>query len=224
MAWEDPIIRRYNRRRSITAQCDPISSDITADQLLAKLKDKVEAIPLPEGYYMMWDGEHSKQVEGNKNVGAFLPLAFILMMIVIVILFNSFRQTMIIFLMLPLSFIGVANGLFVFDKAFGFMAIVGFLGLLGMVIKNAVVLIDQINVLIKERSPLEAVVESAISRMRPVMMAALTTILGMIPLINDAMYGSMAATIMFGLLFATILTLFVVPLFFCLFYKIKIVD
>ena len=224
MAWEDPVIRRYNRRRSITAQCDPISSDVTGDQLLAKLKDKVEAIPLPEGYYMMWDGEHRKQVEGNKNVGAFLPLAFILMMIVIVILFNSFRQTMIIFLMLPLSFIGVANGLFVFDKAFGFMAIVGFLGLLGMVIKNAVVLIDQINVLIKEKSPLEAVVESAVSRMRPVMMAALTTILGMIPLINDAMYGSMAATIMFGLLFATILTLFVVPLFFCLFYKIKIVD
>ena len=224
MAWEDPVIRRYNRRRSITAQCDPISSDITGDQLLAELKDKIEAIPLPEGYYLMWDGEHRKQVEGNENVGAFFPLAIILMMIIIVILFNSFRQTMIIFLMLPLSFIGVANGLFVFDKAFGFMAIVGFLGLLGMVIKNAVVLIDQINVLIKEKSPIEAVVESAISRMRPVMMAALTTILGMIPLINDAMYGSMAATIMFGLLFATILTLFVVPLFFCLFYKIKIVD
>ncbi len=224
MGWEDPVIRRYNRRRSITAQCDPISSDVTGDQLLAKLKDKIEAIPLPEGYYMMWDGEHRKQVEGNENVGAFFPLAIILMMIIIVILFNSFRQTLIIFLMLPLSFIGVANGLFVFDKAFGFMAIVGFLGLLGMVIKNAVVLIDQVNVLIVDKSPLEAVVESAISRMRPVMMAALTTILGMIPLINDAMYGSMAATIMFGLLFATILTLFVVPLFFCLFYKIKIVD
>ena len=224
IAWEDPVIRRYNRRRSITAQCDPISSDITGDQLLAKLKDKIEAIPLPEAYSLMWDGEYRKQVEGNKNVGTFFPLAIILMMVVIVILFNSFRQTLIIFLMLPLSLIGVANGLFLVDKPFGFVAIVGFLGLLGMVIKNAVVLIDQINVLIKDRSPLEAVVESAVSRMRPVTMAALTTILGMIPLFNDAMYGSMAATIMFGLLFATILTLFVVPLFFCLFYKIKIVD
>ena len=111
IAWEDPIIRRYNRRRSITAQCDPISSDITGDQLLAKLKDKIEAIQLPEAYSLMWDGEYRKQVEGNKNVGTFFPLAIILMMVVIVILFNSFRQTLIIFLMLPLSLIGVANGL-----------------------------------------------------------------------------------------------------------------
>jgi multidrug efflux pump subunit AcrB len=223
VGWEDPVIYRYNRRRAIIVRCDPISENITGDQLQARIADEIESIPLPEGYELMWDGEYKPQKDANSEIGAYFPLAIVLMVFVIVILFNSVRQTLIVFLLLPLSLIGVANGLFVLDKAFGFMAIVGFLGLLGMIIKNAVVLIDQINILLKDgKTPYQAVVESAISRMRPVMMASMTTILGMLPLITDAMYGSMAATVMFGLLFATVLTLIVVPVLYVVFYRIRV--
>lgn len=221
--WEDPVVHRYNRRRAITAYCDPISGNITGDQLRSRILDQIESIPLPEGYELMWDGEYKPQKDANDEIKAFFPFAVILMVFIIVILFNSVRQTLIVFLLLPLSLIGVANGLFVLDKAFGFMAIVGFLGLMGMIIKNAVVLIDQINILLKDgKAPYHAVVEAAVSRMRPVMMASMTTILGMLPLVTDAMYGSMAATVMFGLLFATVLTLIVVPLLFVFLYRIKV--
>lgn len=223
LSWENSVIQRYNRQRAITVQCDPVDESMTGMALLTKVQDKIEAIPLEEGYSLMWDGEYKPSFESNKAVGTFFPLAILLIIFIIVMLFNSVRQSLIVIAIIPLSIIGVAIGLFITGKAFGFMAIVGFLGLIGMVLKNAIVLIDQIDINLNEEGilPYDAIVNAAVSRMRPVILAALTTILGMLPLVTDAMYGSMAVTIMFGLLFATVLTLLVVPLLYVLFYKIK---
>ncbi len=226
ISWENSVIQRYNRQRAITVQCDPLDPEMTGSTLHAKVNDKIEAIPLPDGYSMMWDGEYKPSLESNEAVGKFFPLAILLIIFIIVMLFNSIRQSLIVIAIIPLSVIGVAIGLFVTGKAFGFMAIVGFLGLIGMVLKNAIVLMDQIDINLNKEgmSPYDAIVNAAVSRMRPVMLTALTTILGMSPLVTDPMYGSMAVTIMFGLLFATVLTLLVVPLLYVLFYKVKIID
>ena len=223
ISWENSVIQRYNRQRAITVQCDPVDPEMTGSTLLSKVQNKIDAIPLPDGYSMMWDGEYKPSLESNEGVRTFFPLAILLITFIIVMLFNSIRQSLIVIAIIPLSVIGVAIGLFVTGKAFGFMAIVGFLGLIGMVLKNAIVLIDQIDINLNKEgmSPYDAIVNATVSRMRPVMLASLTTILGMLPLVTDAMYGSMAVTIMFGLLFATVLTLLIVPLLYVLFYKVK---
>jgi len=223
ISWENSVIQRYNRQRAITVQCDPIDSEMTGSTLFGIVHEKIEAIPLPDGYSMMWDGEYKPSLESNQAVKTYFPIAFLLIVFIIIMLFNSVRQSLIVIAIIPLSVIGVAIGLFVTGKAFGFMAIVGFLGLIGMVLKNAIVLIDQVDINLNKEgmSPYDAIVNAAVSRMRPVMLAALTTILGMSPLVTDPMYGSMAVTIMFGLLFATVLTLLVVPLLYVLLYKVK---
>ncbi|TKG91918.1 efflux RND transporter permease subunit [Puteibacter caeruleilacunae] len=219
--FEDPIIRRYDRRRAIKAQCDP-AVGYNAPDAFKQIKTKVEAIDLPEGYDLTWLGEHKQSGDANANIGKFLPLAFLLMVIIIMMLFNNFRQPMIILMILPLSFIGVSYGLWITGKSFGFMAILGTLGLMGMMIKNAVVLLDQINLDISEgKDKLNAVIDSAVSRMRPVVMASFTTILGMIPLISDELFGGMAVAIMFGLLLGTIITLIVVPVLYVVFYRVS---
>lgn len=226
VSWENSVIKRYNRQRAITAQCDPADPDMTGATLLSHLKDKIEAIPLPEGYSMMWDGEMKPSQESNEGTGTYMPLAILLMVFIIVMLFNSVRQSLVVVAIIPLSIIGVGIGLFLTNSAFGFMAIVGFLGLIGMVLKNAIVLMDQININlhVEGMKPFPAVINASISRLRPVFLAAFTTILGMIPIVTDPMYGSMAVTIIFGLLFATILTLMVVPLLYVIFYKIKVPE
>ncbi|MCU4157267.1 efflux RND transporter permease subunit [Carboxylicivirga sp. A043] len=223
VSWENSVIKRYNRQRAITVQCDPVDSDMTGATLLSKVKKQIEAIPLPPGYTLMWDGELKPSTESQQGTGTYFPMAMLLMVFIIVMLFNSVRQSLVVVAIIPLSIIGVGIGLFVTNKAFGFMAIVGFLGLIGMVLKNAIVLMDQININLHTEGmpPFPAVVNAAISRLRPVFLAAITTILGMTPIITDAMYGSMAVTIIFGLLFATILTLVVVPLLYVIFYGIK---
>ncbi|MBD3268273.1 AcrB/AcrD/AcrF family protein, partial [bacterium] len=182
--WEDPIIRRRNRQRTITAQCDPV--DDNAPRLEAILKPHMESIPLPEGYQLEWGGESEISNESQTTLFKQLPIAMLLMAIVIVGLFNAFRQPIIIFSILPLSIVGVTFGLLVTGESFGFMALLGTLSLFGMLIKNAVVLLDQIDNEIRSGSePYQAVVKSSISRVRPVMMASLTTVLAMIPLITD---------------------------------------
>lgn len=167
-------------------------------------------------------GEYKQSKDANDNIGKFLPLAFLLMVIIIMMLFNNFRQPIIILSILPLAFIGVSYGLLITGKSFGFMAVLGTLGLMGMMIKNAVVLLDQINLDIKEgKDILHAIVDSAVSRMRPVIMASFTTILGMIPLINDELFGGMAVAIMFGLLLGSIITLIIVPVLYAIFYRVS---
>jgi len=219
--FEDPMIMRYDRRRAIKAQCDP-APGYNAPDTFKNLHAKIEAIPLPEGYDFEWLGEHKSSADANENINKFLPLAFLLMVIIIMMLFNNFRQPIIILSILPLAFIGVSYGLLLTGKPFGFMPVLGTLGLMGMMIKNAVVLLDQINLEIKEgKDMLVAIINSAVSRMRPVLMASFTTILGMIPLISDELFGGMAVAIMFGLLIGSLITLIVVPVLYAVFYRIS---
>jgi multidrug efflux pump subunit AcrB len=173
------------------------------------------------GYYIAWGGEAEDSARANAGLATKLPIFFGMMVLVVVFLFNSIRQPLIIWLTVPLSIIGVTAGLLIFKQPFGFMALLGLLSLSGMLIKNAIVLIDQIDSEIKTgKDRYLSVVDSGVSRLNPVMMAAATTILGMIPLLQDAFFVSMAVTIMFGLLVATVLTLVVVPVLYTIFFKI----
>jgi len=174
----------------------------------------LDRLPLKNmpGYYIGWGGENESSVKGATSIAEAVPMFFGLMVFIIIALFNSIRKTLVIWLVVPLALVGVTVGLLVFEQPFGFMALLGFMSLAGMLIKNAIVLVDQIGFeLDTGKDPVEAVVDSGVSRLIPVSMAALTTILGMIPLLGDAFFVAMAVTIMFGLGFATVLTLVVVP-------------
>jgi len=217
--WEDPVIRRLNRMRTMTVSCLQLTG--TGDALFRELRAGIEAIELPHGYSLEWGGEYENSTDANKKLMAKVPLAFSAMFFISVMLFNSLRHPIIIFLGLPLALIGMAAGLLIFDMPFGFMALLGFLSLSGMLMKNEIVLLDQINIdLALGKKPLQAVIDSAVSRVRPVALAAFTTVLGMIPLLSDAFFGAMAVTIMGGLTFATILTLVVVPVLYCTIFRV----
>jgi len=218
--WEDPVIRRLNRQRTLTVSCVQLTG--TADSLFRELRGAIEDIELPPGYVLEWGGEFENSNEANQKLMAKVPLAFSLMFLISVMLFNTLRHPVIIFLGLPLALIGVVAGLLIFDMPFGFMALLGFLSLSGMLMKNEIVLLDQINIELKNgKAPMQAVIDSAVSRVRPVAMAAFTTVLGMIPLLWDAFFGAMAVTIMGGLSFATLLSLVVVPVLYCTFWRIR---
>jgi multidrug efflux pump subunit AcrB len=199
------------------------------EEMYAGFNDKTikivynEKIPLKDlpGYYIAWGGEAEDSSKAQASLAASIPIFFGMMILIVIFLFNAIRQPLIIWLTVPLAIIGVAAGLLLFDQPFGFMALLGLMSLTGMLIKNAIVLVDQIDAEIKSgKERFEAVVDSGVSRMRPVMLAAATTILGMIPLLQDAFFISMAVTIMFGLLVATVLTLVIVPVFYTIFFKI----
>lgn len=218
--WEDPVIRRLNRIRTITVACEQMKG--TASRLFNELRPQVEAIKLPAGYKLEWGGEFESSTEANQKLMSKVPLAFALMFFISVMLFNTLRHPIIIFLGLPLALIGVAGGLLLFDMPFGFMSLLGFLSLSGMLMKNEIVLLDQINIdLAKGTKPLQAVIDSAVSRVRPVCLAAFTTVLGMVPLLRDPFFGAMAVTIMGGLTFATVLTLIVVPVLYCTMFGVN---
>lgn len=222
--WDDPIVRRYNRRHVIRAQCDPVPG-VTADTLLKRVRQKIEAISLPIGYTLEWEGIYEDSQESQEATRKYLPAVLVIMLFILVALFNALRQPLIIILIVPLAIIGIAAGLLLFQKSFSFLAILGTYALIGMLIKNAVVLIDEIDMEIGGgKKPFAAIIDSSIDRMRPVMMTSITTICGMAPLIDDPLFGSMAVTIMFGLAFATVLTLFVVPVLYSLFFRIKYDD
>jgi len=175
------------------------------------------------GYFLAWSGEAEESAEANDQLGANVPIFFGMMVLVVIGLFNALRQPLIIWLTVPLGIIGVTVGLLLLQQPFGFMALLGLMSLSGMLIKNAIVLIDQIDLEIRGgKAPLRAVVDSGVSRMRPVMLAALTTMMGMIPLFQDPFYVSMAVTIVFGLGFATLLTLLFVPTLYATFFNIQL--
>ncbi len=219
-SWEDAIIHRRDKKRTLTAQCEPKVGN--ASVLLAKLKPQIEAIPLPLGYTLEWGGEYEDSRDAQAGISKNLPSTFLLMLLIIIILFNSIRKPLIILLTVPLAIIGVTAGLLITNESFGFMAMLGFLSLSGMLIKNAIVLIDEIDLqLVTLPDRYEALVTACVSRLRPVTMAAITTILGMIPLLGDVFFIAMAVTIMSGLAFATFLTLLFVPVLYSLFFNIK---
>ncbi len=210
VTWQDNIVANRNRLRTITVKCDP--NEIEASQLFNQLKPKIESIPLPPGYQLEWGGEYEDSKDAQEGLAKNIPGGLIAMIAIVILLFNSLKQPLVIWLCVPLAFIGVSFGLLLTYKPFDFMAILGFLSLTGMLIKNAIVLIDQIDLEIhsgKERR--RAIIDSSVSRLRPVTLAALTTVLGLAPLLTDVFFVSMAVVIMFGLSFATLLTLVIVP-------------
>ncbi|MEZ9233824.1 efflux RND transporter permease subunit [Vibrio amylolyticus] len=223
LEWQEPLIQRRDRKRTLSVLADhDILGDETPASLFARVQPKIEALNLPEGYEITWGGEYESSLEAQEALFGSLPMGYMLMFIITMFLFNSLRKPLVIWLTVPLSIIGVSIGLLGTNMPFSFTAFLGLLSLSGMILKNSIVLLDQINIELESgKDPYLAVVDSAISRVRPVSMAALTTILGMIPLMFDAFFGSMAITIMAGLGFATILTLIVVPVLFTLFYRIK---
>jgi len=216
--FEDEIINRRDRKRTITIYADPVTG--LASQLFARVRGPVEALELPGGYALEWGGEYEDSGKANDALSSKIPVFVLAMILVTIVLFNSLRQPLIIWLCVPLAMIGVTVGLLSTGQPFGFMALLGFLSLMGMLIKNAIVLIDQINFETSEGKELRlAIIDSGASRLRPVAMAALTTALGMLPLLLDAFFASMAITIIGGLTFATVLTMVVVPVFYSIFYR-----
>ena len=216
--FEDEIIMRRNRKPTITVFADPIAGP--ASELFARVRPQIEALELPAGYELEWGGEYEDSGNAQAGLAASIPMFVLVMILITIMLFNSLRQPLIIWLVVPLAVIGVTVGLLLSNQPFGFMSLLGFLSLMGMLIKNAIVLIDEINMQSGEgKELLSAIMDSGVSRLRPVAMAASTTALGMIPLLFDAFFVAMAITIIAGLIFATLLTMIVVPVLYATFYK-----
>jgi multidrug efflux pump subunit AcrB len=218
--WTDPLIWRWDRRRAITVQSS-VADGFTAPTLRNAVLKEFEAIELPPGYTLEWKGEYDSSRQSQQALAPGIAPAIVIMAFIIVVLFNSFRMPLIIFLVIPFVFIGVTFGLLITQVPFGFIALLGAMSLSGMMIKNAVVLLDQVNLNLEEGlPPYKAVVEAAVSRLRPVVNAAATTVFGMAPLLQDVFWVSLAVAIMFGLAFGTLLTMLLVPVLYALFYKV----
>ena len=224
MRWEDPIIVRKNRKRMLTVMADPdILGEETAATLQKRLQPAIEAIEMPPGYSLEWGGEYESSGKAKASLFSTMPMGYLFMFLITIFLFNSIKEPLIVWLTVPLALIGVTTGLLALNTPFGFMALLGFLSLSGMVLKNGIVLLDQIEIEMQSgKEAYDAVVDAAVSRVRPVCMAAITTILGMIPLLPDIFFKPMAVTIMFGLGFATVLTLIVVPVLYRLFHRVAV--
>ncbi len=218
--WTDSQIQRRDRKRTITVGAEP-KNGVLPSFIMSKIQHDIDAIELPPGYERTWGGELESSSEAQSSLFVGIIVSLAVMMLISVLLFNSLRQPAIIWSVVPFSVIGVSIGLLVTGLPFGFMALLGFLSLSGMLIKNVIVLLEQIVIEQKEgKDDYSAVIDSAISRSRPVLMAAGTTVLGMIPLAGDAFFAAMAVTIMSGLAFASILTLIIVPVIYTLVYSV----
>jgi multidrug efflux pump subunit AcrB len=228
LEWEDPIIVRWDRRRAATVQ--GAAHGTTFPTLRANVLSQFDAIPLPPGYQLFWDGEYYSTVQAQAGLIPGIVPAVVIILFIIVALFNAYRPLIIILLTIPFVMIGVSFGLlatgpFVSGAAFGFVALLGAMSLAGMMIKSAIVLLDQVNINLAEgMTPHDAVVEAAVSRLRPVLLAAGTTVLGVVPLLPDVFWVSMSVTIMAGLTFGTVLTMFLVPVLYATLYRIPSPD
>lgn len=219
--WEEPVVVRYNGQRTQRLQCSP-RPGVGTEEARKSIAKQIEAIPLPEGYSLSWEGEKKASDQSMKYLFNGFPISIVIMILILIALFKDFKKPAIIFCCIPLILIGVIPVVMLTGKPFGFVAIVGVLGLIGMMIKNGIVLMDEINLEISlGMAPKDALVHSSKSRLRPVMMASLTTILGMIPLVPDAMFGSLAVTIMGGLFVGTLITLILIPVLYAMFYHVK---
>lgn len=220
LSWEEPVVMRYNGQRTQRLQCSP-RPGVGTEEARTAIAREIEQIRLPDGYSLTWEGEKKASDQSMRFLFRGFPIAILLMVTILLLLFKDYRTPAIIFCCIPLIVIGVIPTILITGKQFGFVAIVGVLGLIGMMIKNGIVLMDEIKLEIASGlAPRQALVQSAKSRLRPVMMASLTTILGMIPLIGDQLFGSLAVTIMGGLLVGSLITLVFVPVLYSLFYKI----
>ncbi len=219
--WEDPVINRNNGIRAITVQCEP-KYGYTAEDVRLEIASKVDEIELPSGYSYSWEGEYKASNDSTKYLFKNFPLAIMLMLAILLALFKDFKKPLVIILCIPLLTIGIIPTILLSGKTFGFVAIVGSLGIIGMIIKNGVVLVDEINSRSNEGIlDFNALIDSSKVRFMPVVMASATTILGMIPLVRDELFGSMAITIMGGLFVGTLVTLIFIPVLYAMFFRIK---
>ena len=223
--WDEDVVWRLNGRRIIEAECDPNPNldEATPAKVVESIRDEINAIPLPEGYSIRWAGEGELQDEAISNLMKFVPITIFLILAILLLLFNDWRKVILILLCFPFVFCGITPSLLLSGQPMTFMSIIGMLGLIGMMVKNAIVLVDEINRLQHEEkaTPYTAVIEATVSRVRPVLMASLTTIVGMIPLVRDPLYSSMSITIMGGLTAGTIITLILLPLFYATLFHIR---
>ena len=218
--WENAVVRSRDRLLTIIASTNPTGP--LSDPLLARLRPQIEAIELPPGYGLEWGGEYEDSVNARAGLGGSLPMGFLMMIITSIFLFGKLRQPAIIWLTVPLAIIGITAGLLTTGGAFDFMSILGALSLVGLLIKNAIVLIEEIDQQIEEGKPrFDALLDACVSRMRPVILAAATTILGLLPLLPDVFFTNMAVTMMSGLGFASLLTLFIVPTLYAILFQIS---
>ena len=226
LAYQPSKIKRYNRARTVTVQ-STLAENATATDVVSKLMPwlEAEAATWPIGYGYALGGEIETSVKSQQSIGEKLPIAGLIILLLLVGQFNSIRKPAIILLTIPLGLIGVVIGLLVTGNAFGFMTLLGVISLAGIVINNAIVLIDRIQIEMDENgfAPAEAVVEATQRRLRPILLTTLTTSLGLLPLwfSGGPLFESMAVAILFGLLFATVLTLGFVPTLYALFFRVS---
>ncbi|WP_259754249.1 efflux RND transporter permease subunit [Pseudomonas sp. GCEP-101] len=220
--WEDPLILRQDRKRTLTVMADVLAqSGETSSQLLGRVRPQIEALPLPPGYELAWGGDLESSGDARNGVLGSLPMAFLAMFIITVLMFSSPRKALLIWLTVPLAMIGVTLGFLLTGIPFGFMALLGLLSLSGMLVRNGIVLLEEVDNLAEAgQPPREALVNAACARLRPICLTALTTILGLAPLLLDAFFQSMSVVIMFGLGFATLLTLIVLPVLYASAYRL----
>ncbi|MEL6531471.1 MAG: efflux RND transporter permease subunit, partial [Pseudomonadota bacterium] len=218
---QDTLIERRDRVSVITVGAD-VPRGMTAAEVQIDVTETIEAMELPQGYSFEWGGELKNSADAQESLGAQLPMAILIMLLITILLFNGLRQTAIIWLLVPMSVNGAALGLVGTGLPFTFTALLGLLSLSGMLIKNGIVLVEEID-LTRAAAPdmalSDAITQASVSRLRPVLLAAATTILGMIPLLSDAFFASMAVTIMGGLAFASVLTLIAAPVFYMMFFN-----
>ena len=218
--FENNLIGRRDRRKTIEALCDP-EVGFLADSIFKIARPLIEKIPLPAGYKIEWGGEYEESQRGSKAVFESVPMGALAMFILTVLLFMDLRHALVIWSCLPLAIIGVSSGLFLTGNSFGFMCLLGILSLSGMLIKNGIILIEEFELQIREgKDRFIAIIDGSLSRVRPVCLTAASTAVGMTPLLTDAFFKDMAITIIGGLMAATVLTLFVVPIVYCLIFKI----
>ena len=224
LGWEEQKILRQDGSRRIEAECDPDYTQWAATPAKVKesIKDDIEAIELPDGYTMEWAGEFAVQDDAMEGLMKYTPITIFIILAILLLLFNNWRKVILILICFPFVFCGITPALLICRQPLTFMAIVGIMGLIGMMVKNAVVLVDEIGRLTDEehQNPYDAVVNATVSRTRPVIMASVTTIFGMLPLITDPMYASMSVTIMSGLAMGTVITLALLPLLYTVLFKI----
>ena len=217
--WENAVLRSRDRMQTITASCNPAGE--LATPLFERLRPRLEAMELPPGYELEWGGEYEDNRNAQAGLAASLPFGFLAMVLTSIVLFGRLRQPLIIWLTVPLAIIGITAGLLAANGAFDFMSILGALSLVGLLIKNAIVLLEEIDQQIDSgRARFTALLESAVSRLRPVVLAAATTILGLLPLLGDVFFVNMAITMMAGLGFASLLTMFVVPTLYAVLFRV----
>jgi multidrug efflux pump subunit AcrB len=223
LGWEERNIWRFNCQRAIEAQCDPdFEGGATAAKVLSETQDQINAIHLPAGYHWRWMGETKTQTKAQKAILDYIPLISVIILVVLLLLFGNWKKVIIILSCLPFVIVGISPALALSGKPFTFMALLGILGLVGMMVKNSIVLVDEVSRLTHEGvQPYKALIDATVSRIRPVFMASLTTVVGMIPLLTDPMYASLAVVIMAGLTMGTIITLLLLPTFYALLFHIR---